>query len=177
MKAVALTGTPGTGKSTISRVLKERGYNVVRVMDLVRMTGTHSAYSRKDRCHIVDTEEFGTLCEPVWSSGDGLTIVEGHLAHFASCPAAIVLRCHPSKLSARLENRGWKRGKVLENVQSEVLDVILIEATERVKCVHEIDTSDLRPSRAADMVEMVIEGKLRGEPLKSRWRGEIEKWF
>ena len=33
---LALTGTPGTGKSTVARILSERGYTVVSVESLAR---------------------------------------------------------------------------------------------------------------------------------------------
>ncbi len=178
MKAVALTGTPGTGKSTISRVLKERGHSVVEVMELVRRTGTSYTYSARDRCHVVDTDELTERSAALWrAGGDGVTIVEGHLAHYASCDMAIVLRCSPSELSARLVKRGWKKAKIQDNVRSEVLDVILIEAMERIKCIHEMDTSIMTPADAADAVETAMSGRSSNPPVASRWRGEIEKWF
>ena len=62
-------------------------------------------------------------------------------------------------------------------MRSEVLDVILIEAMERIKCIHEMDTGSMTPADAADAVEMAINGRSRNPPVTSRWRGEIEKWF
>ena len=177
MKAVALTGTPGTGKSSVANVLRKRGYNVKEVMELVQETGTPSGYSRKDDCMVVDTDELTGRTASFWSEGDGITVVEGHLSHFASCSMAVVLRCSPSILYDRLGKRGWERSKILDNVRSEVLDVILIEAAERIKCIHELDTSGTTAGRTADKVERIIKGEHRSLPLKSRWRGEIEKWF
>ncbi len=178
MKSVALTGTPGTGKSTVAHVLKERGYRVIGVMEMVRRTGTSYTYSARDRCHVVDTDELARRSAALWRAGvEGVTIVEGHLAHYASCDMAIVLRCRPSELFARLEKRGWKKQKIQDNVRSEVLDVILIEAMERIKCIHEMDTGSMTPADAADAVEMAINGRSRNPPVTSRWRGEIEKLF
>jgi adenylate kinase len=177
MKAVALTGTPGTGKSSVASVLRKRGYDVKEVMELVREIGLPSGYSRRDDCLVVDTDELTERTASFWSEGDGITVVEGHLAHFASCSMAVVLRCSPSKLFTRLEKRGWEHSKVLDNVRSEVLDVILIESTERIKCIHELDTSNTTAGQTADEVEMIIKGRHSSPPLKSRWRGEIEKWF
>ncbi len=176
MRGVALTGTPGTGKSAVSRILKKRGYSVTEVMELVRKTGTSCTYSAREDCFIVDTAELTARCAPLWSERGEVMIVEGHLAHYASCSSAIVLRCHPSRLFARLEKRGWEKEKIMDNVRSEVLDVILIEAMERIKSIQEIDTSDMTPADTAGAVERAIRGK-KNAPVKSRWRGEIEKWF
>jgi broad-specificity NMP kinase len=40
----------------------------------------------------------------------------------------IILRLHPSKLKKILINRDWKKNKINENIEAEILDVILCEA-------------------------------------------------
>ncbi|MGB9831331.1 MAG: AAA family ATPase, partial [Fervidicoccus fontis] len=40
----------------------------------------------------------------------------------------IVLRTSPEKLYDRLKNRGWEKRKIEENIDSEELSVILLEA-------------------------------------------------
>jgi adenylate kinase len=89
-------------------------------------------------------------------------IAEGHLAHLLSCDRTVVLRCRPDVLRRRLESRGYRPGKIDENVEAEALDVILIETLEEQSpsSVLEIDTTDLSVPQCADLVEGFLKGSI-----------------
>ncbi len=106
----------------------------------------------------------------------GITFMEGHLSHFMDCGRIIVLRCSPEVLAERLRARGYGESKVLENVRSEVLDVILCESMDTDIPVAEIDCTGHTAAEVADMIESAASG---GEfpPGTADWSQEMEKWF
>jgi adenylate kinase len=104
--------------------------------------------------------------------------MDSHLSHFMDCSGIIVLRCEPEVLAKRLESRGYSCEKVLENVQSEVLDVILCEATDTDIPVFEVDCSHNDVSVTADSIEEILKGKTDDYlPGKTDWSQEMDRWF
>ena len=156
---IALTGTPGVGKTTTAEILRKRGYRVLSVNELAEKFDC--IIGEEEGCKIVDVEE---LAEKVKELRNGLIILEGHLSHLLNPDIVIVLRCNPLELKKRLESKGWSEEKVLENVEAELTDVILIEALDGSENVYEIDTTNLSAEEVADIVEMIIKGK--GEEFK-----------
>ncbi|HTT16366.1 MAG TPA: AAA family ATPase [Thermoplasmata archaeon] len=142
---VALTGTPGVGKSTVARRLPPP-LRAVEVAELALATGTGR---RAGRGVVVDLPRLRRALgrSPAWARAD---VVVGHLAHLLPVRAAIVLRCHPRALARRL--RRARRGAPLqraENVASEALDLVLAEAVGAGLRVYEIDTTGVRPAEVA----------------------------
>lgn len=177
MPLIAITGTPGTGKTAAAAELRRRGYEVA---DLSRHIGDHGLKGEFDASRdtfAVDVDalraSFGRA-----GAGDGTVFVEGHLSHHLDCDAAIVLRCHPERLAARLRSRGYAEGKVRENVQAEVLDVILCEAAGSGMRVHELDSTDTPADAIAGMIIDIVNGDeaLHG-PGSTDWSGEMDRWF
>ncbi len=166
---IALTGTPGTGKSSVAERLRDRGYRVATVVEL----------AEKYDC-IIDEEggEFIIDVEGLAARLDFDGIVESHLSHFMKPDLAIVLRCHPAVLKERLRGRGWSEEKLLENVEAELLDVILVEALEHAKEVYEIDTTRMGIEEVANAVEAIIRGdeevRKRFKPGRIDWLSELE---
>jgi|Deesub1362B_J571_1020462.scaffolds.fasta_scaffold00140_23 adenylate kinase len=169
---VALTGTPGTGKSSVAEELRKRGYRVDSVNELADKFGC--IVGIEDDVRIVDVEKLADRIEPL--RAEGLIIVEGHLSHLLNPDMTIVLRCHPEKLKKRLESRGWRKDKVLENLEAEIVDSILMEAMGNRK-LYEIDATDLTPQELADVIEEILkdreEYKDRYKPGKIDWIMEV----
>ena len=150
---VALTGTPGTGKTTVAgRVETDRP--VVHLTDLVREAGLSEGVD-EDRDSLV--ADLDALEERVPADA----LVESHLAHHLEAERVVVLRCHPESLRERLAGRGWEASKVAENAESERLDLLLSEAVARhgADAVYEIDTTDLSVEAVAREVERVLAGE------------------
>jgi adenylate kinase len=164
---VALTGTPGTGKSSVAEELRRRGYRVESVNELADKFGC--VVGMEDDVRIVDVERLAEEIEPL--RAEDLIIVEGHLSHLLNPDVTIVLRCHPEKLKKRLERRGWRKDKVLENLEAEIVDSILMEAMGNRK-LYEIDATDLTPHELADIIEKILEN---GEEYKEKYKpGKID---
>ncbi|HOT07515.1 MAG: putative kinase [Methanosaeta sp. PtaB.Bin039] len=164
---IALTGTPGTGKTTVSALLP---YPVVDVNALVK--GGLCIRSDPDRgCLEADMEGLADKVREM--DGPGPVVLEGHISHHLA-DLAVVLRLHPSQLRSRLSARGYPPAKVNENILAEALDVILVEAVERCDRVWEIDTTGLSPSQVAGRIQDAVEGREQFPPRGMNWLGEIE---
>jgi adenylate kinase len=151
---VGITGTPGTGKTSIAAELARRGHHVIHLADTVKPYIIEEDRSRQTL--VVDVDRWVAEFEPL----DG--IVEGHLAHYLPCDRVVVLRCRPDVLRQRLAPRNYSREKIRENVEAEALDVILIETLEAHpgEAVLEVDTTTLTISECTDRIEQFIRGEL-----------------
>lgn len=177
MTLFAITGTPGTGKTSVSRELRSRGYRVIDMNEHIRSHGLLGELDAGRDTHEVDLDALNDSLEE-YRSEEGTILMDSHLSHFMDCSGIIVLRCNPDLLAKRLEARGYGREKVIENVQSEVLDVILCEATESDIPVYEVDCSAGEVSASADSIEKIIKGDNAGYlPGKTDWSQEMDKWF
>ncbi|MET1124023.1 MAG: adenylate kinase family protein [Archaeoglobaceae archaeon] len=161
---VALTGTPGVGKSSVAEELRRRGYRVVSVAELAR---EHGCILEENDELVVDVEKIREV------EFDG--IVEGHLAHFMDADVVIVLRCDPLVLKERLAKRKWDYDKIMDNVEAELLDVILVESLEMHENVYEIDVTHMSVEEVADAVEKIIAGEgEKFKPGKVDWLSKYE---
>jgi adenylate kinase len=159
---VAVTGTPGTGKTTATDLLCEMDV-AVDVIHLNNVIREESLYTERDVERDSLVADFERVAD--WLDGreieDGASIVESHLAHHFDADRIVVLRCHPEELERRLRERGEPDAKVIENAESEALDMILAEAVDQhgEESVYEIETTDREPETVARDIENVIRGE------------------
>ncbi|MBI4019745.1 MAG: adenylate kinase family protein [Candidatus Aenigmarchaeota archaeon] len=140
---IAVTGTPGKGKTTIGRLLaRELEYGFISLNDLARKKGFYCGYDRKRRAKIVD---IGLLGKEIGQMAGKNAVIESHYAHEMPCDIIIVLRAKPKELIKRGKKKGWWKGKIAENVQAEIMEVCKSEALERGKPVMEFDTTGRSP--------------------------------
>ena len=177
MTLYALTGTPGTGKTSLSAELRSRGYNVIDGKEHIRSHGLMGELDKERDTHEVDLDDLNDSLQE-YRDSSLLYILDSHLSHFMDSSGIIVLRCDPNILAERLRARGYGDQKVLENVQSEILDVILCEATESDIPVWEVDCSHDSIAESADSIEQILKGKSDDYlPGKTDWSSEMDKWF
>ena len=119
---LALTGTPGTGKSTVAQMLSSDGYEVITVESLAEQYGLSGEIDPSDGVRVIDTGALHDVLAPAWeSSPDGVVVVDGHLSHHLPCDAVAVLRCSPEIIESRLVSRGYSADKVQANYEWELL--------------------------------------------------------
>jgi adenylate kinase len=173
---IAFTGTPGTGKSSVGIILRDRGLTVFEVSDIASEAGL--LHDRDDirGSFEVDLDELEDATDRRLAEIDAILV--GHLSHLVMHDLCIVLRCRPSVLRTRLEGRGWSASKVSENVEAEALDSILVEAMEEGGPVFEVDTSEKGPMEVTDAVMEILAGKTeKYQPGHIDWSGEVLLWY
>ncbi|HQE71034.1 MAG TPA: AAA family ATPase, partial [Methanothrix soehngenii] len=108
---IALTGTPGTGKTTVAHLLP---YRVIDINALVK-EGLNFGADPKRGCLEADMDGLAERLAEMDS--DQIAILEGHFSHhFAQW--SIVLRLAPRKLESRLVKRGYSPEKIRENLEA-----------------------------------------------------------
>jgi adenylate kinase len=171
----ALTGTPGTGKSTVAKILATRGLNVIELGDLAKEKHLLEKFDRRRGTHEVDVEKLDLAIGS--AVANGTTVLVGHLSHLVTCDLIIILRCRPSVLAARLRTRGYPERKVAENAEAEALDVILVESVETGREVCEVDTTDITQEDAADAVMSILAGEKEKYAIGNiDWSEEALDW-
>ncbi|MCK9440734.1 MAG: adenylate kinase family protein [Methanothrix sp.] len=163
---IALTGTPGTGKTTIAGLLP---YRVIDINALVK-GGMNFGKDPERGCLEADMDALANYLAKL--DPDETLILEGHFSHHF-VDMAIVLRLAPSLLRSRLVARGYSASKIKENLEAEALDVILVEAVELCGQVDEIDTTGKSPLQVAEIVEEIVRGDLRLPPGQVDWLNEF----
>jgi adenylate kinase len=136
-RPVALTGTPGVGKTAVARRLAP-AWKAVEVADLALRADA----ARRIRGGVeVDLARLRRALRAPRAL-DGVDVLVGHLAHLLPVREAIVLRCHPRELVRRLgrARRGTATDRT-ENFVSEALDLVLAEAARAGVPLYEIDTT------------------------------------
>lgn len=171
---VAVTGTPGTGKTSSCDVLARRGYAVVDLDEVARAGGFIVG---RDEARQSDEVDVDALRESLRVPAK-IAFLRSHYAHEMDVDLVIVLRCSPAVLRKRLEARGWPAEKVRENVEAEAIDVITQAASERPSAAYEVDTTDRTPEQTADAILAVLQGRTEGHQLGSvDWSHEVLSWY
>ncbi len=142
MRLIVITGTPGTGKTTIAKRVAKRipGAELVSVNKLIRekrlftsraSDGTMIAEMRRLRLELAGLAR---------RSRSKVLILEGHLLCDISIrgATAIVVRQHLPVLLRRLLKRGYAASKIRENIVSEATDYCGIHAAERYGRAYEV---------------------------------------
>lgn len=156
-KTVFITGTPCTGKTTISEFLSNRlDCKLVKINDLAIENDFVLGIDEDKGYKIIDIDALNDKVLEIISDSDGLIIFEGHLAHLCSgADKVIVLRVNPEILRIRLEERDYSESKIRENLEAEALGVCTAEAFDEYgDKISEIDVSDLS---IEDIVKLLCE--------------------
>ena len=138
---LVITGTPGSGKTTLAEALHRRlkNSNMISVNSLIREKKFFIS-REKDGTLIADMGKLGRHLRQEARNTKGMLILEGHLLCEIGIPGAtaIVIREHLNTLEKRLLKRGYQWSKIRDNLISEAIDYSGSTARMNYKKVYEI---------------------------------------
>ncbi|AIF69927.1 kinase [Palaeococcus pacificus DY20341] len=152
---IAVSGTPGVGKTTVSKLLAEKlGYEYVNIKDFAIARGMGEKVGEELE---LDIDELSRAVEEELK--DRNVVLDSHLSHLLPADQVIILRAHPKIVGERLSERGYSKQKLSENVEAELVDVCLVEAIEKHENVIEVDTTSKTPAEVVDeILELLNKG-------------------
>ncbi len=130
MVLIAVSGTPGTGKTRLAKELAKRlGYKYVDVNRFIKEKGLSEGYDEERMCDIVDEKRLSAGLVRDFSGSD--CVIDSHLSH--NLPAekvglCVITTCGLAELKRRLEARQYPPSKVQENLEAETMEVCRTEA-------------------------------------------------
>ena len=130
-KVIAITGTPGCGKTTLANTLQSKSpgdiFEVVNIAELIKSRKLYSEWDDEMNCSIFDAKRVRKEIEKIVSdakqAGKSAVILEFHSLDFLrkkSLDKVFVLRTDTEKLWERLELRNYSERKIKENVEAEI---------------------------------------------------------
>ena len=164
---ISLTGTPGTGKTSVSRFLLKHKIEILDLNRLIIKKNLIIDYDKKRKTNIVDIIKLNKYFDN-YLIKNNLLIIEGHLSHLLNCiDIVIILRCSPIELKKRLLKRKWNKNKINENIESEILDIILCESLkfQSKKNIFEIDTTNKTIDSLGLIILNIIKNNFKQEKI------------
>lgn len=130
-----ITGVPGSGKSTICRMLNENGIRCVNVMDI----------QGAEKCN--ENGEVDIECMKSVIVGQTFPVVEGHFSHLLNCSDVIILERSEEATRKELERRGYEMQKIEENLDALRSGILYAEALEKMPSgrIHRIMLEEEHP--------------------------------
>lgn len=188
-----VAGVPGTGKSTLSRLLSsELGCTVYETSELAISLGVAGSDPTGRYTSVLSPEGVEIVARALVNASKrgcviASTVYPESLLDFmqSSTLAVVLLRLDPRILERRLEGRGWPRPKVLENVVAEALNYYHEALWDHRHYVFEVDTTGRSPLETLHIIlDLLCKWKpgfrvdwLKDESLVelvSSWLGELD---
>jgi len=170
MKILIVSGTPGTGKTTISQnLLNDFKAKVISLNELAISEGLIVKYDTERETSVIDEKKLVRyvikLIESYNVLNVELVIIESHFSDIMPVEFidfVIILRCDPDELSVRLKKRGYGMEKVRENLQSEILgnSANYFLNKQLNKPILEIDTTNKNLDVITKTIIEILKGKV-----------------
>ncbi len=147
IKVIAVSGTPGTGKTTIAKkVARIFRLKYIDVNDIVKKYSLSEGYDKKKKCKIIDVKrmEKAIVKEISDEKKERGFVVDSHLSHHMSKKIlylCVVTKCDLKVLKRRLGKRKYSKSKIRENLDCEIFDICYNEALEKGHKVIAVDTT------------------------------------
>jgi adenylate kinase len=180
-RVIVIAGTPGVGKTAISKILVERLNAIyINITELIKRKNLILSVNTDSDANIADMDKLSDAINRIIDASTHDVIVDGHFAtevvSTSFVPEIFVLRLDPSILQRRLQARSYKKKKIVENVTAEILDVCLVEAIKKhgVERVDQIDITTMTAMEISDEIITVLDGHRKPRISGVDWLGTLE---
>ena len=166
-RVLALSGTPGVGKTALATALATTmRVEIISLGEFVISRKLYDAWDSERSTHIVDEDKTRVALLSDVEQARGRSdiewlIIEGLMADVIAdvCDLAIVLRLDPRIVKTRLEQRDYAPQKVAENIQAELLGTCSYHMQEaRGKDFLDLDTTNKGVHEVATIVASIMQG-------------------
>lgn len=171
---IIITGTPGVGKTSVSKkVASILNAKYVNLAEFVKSNKLFLGYDNELNSYIIDEEKTRKTLRRLLKEYSRI-VVDTHILTVFDSDAVdlvIVLRLNPKILLKRLKERNYSLSKIKVNIQAEVLGVCLSEAVEifGLDKVAEVDTTARNLEEVVREVLNAIEYPNKYRPGKVDW--------
>jgi adenylate kinase len=144
MAAIIVSGTPGTGKTTLAKRLAKLSRSTY--IDVNKVIEDNKLAERFDEARdtkVIDVKRLNKVLVELIQKGKDV-VIDSHLSHYLPkryVDKCYITKCNLKELKKRLEKRGYSDAKVRENLDAEIFDVCRIEARENGHEPIVVDTS------------------------------------
>jgi len=149
MRIIIVTGTPGTGKTTLSEKLaKKLNFHYLDVNNVIKKYDISEGYDKKRKTKIIDVKKLNKVLIKEMNTYNKKikngVIIDSHLSHYLPkryVDLCIVTKCDLKGLERRLKKKKYSKDKVKENLDAEIFDVCLNESKENRHKILVVDTT------------------------------------
>jgi adenylate kinase len=186
---VAITGNPGVGKHTCTKIVCEK-LGDVKIIDINKIIIDNNAFLLNDDRNRkeVDIKKTLKLIRNELKKGGDLVII-GHLVPYLLRPdeidIIIVMRRSPYEIIRTFEERDYSSEKIRENVASEILGISFYDALKTFgkSKVIEFDATGKTPQESAEEIVSLLQNKLKRKIGMVDWlslvyeKGDVQKFL
>jgi len=179
IRAIAVVGTPGVGKTTLCSHLKRKyGYDHVDVGQLVKRERLYRRYDSNRKTYIADIPRLEKeISKVLHEARSNLVLIDGSYAHDLvprkPWVGIFLIRLNPVLLYRRLAEE-YGRLKAKENSIAEFLGVIPSELV-GLKNVVEVDASDRDISQMETIFRRSLKNGFKGRTRFKNWTAEMKE--
>lgn len=171
---IVITGTPGVGKHTCSRILSQD--LDLEIVDINQVVVKNKYFVKTDNSNEneINLKKTIKFLKKELESKKRFLVV-GHLAPYVikstDIDLVVILRRNPYQLREVYKKRDYSFDKIKENIASEVLGIISYDSLKAFgkRKVAEIDTSNNNLKNNVKKIEKIIDKELKNEFGKIDW--------